>query len=282
MLNKALDIAYKAHLGQTDKAGAPYILHPMRVAMHCETEEEKIVALLHDVVEDTSVTFEELKSEGFSDEVLTALKCLTRTEDEEYETFIRCVATNPLAIKVKIQDLKDNMDVSRLNGKLHWKMDTYKAALEYLEKADRRKTVYVDMDNVLVDFESGINALSDSVKDKYAGRLDEVPHIFSMMKPYEGALDAIERLKEKYDIYILSTAPWNNPTAWSDKLEWVQRYFGKTFHKRLILSHHKNLNKGDYLIDDRTKNGASGFEGELLLFGSERFPDWAKVVEYLL
>lgn len=106
MLNKALDIAYKAHLGQTDKAGAPYILHPMRVAMHCETEEEKIVALLHDVVEDTSVTFEELKAEGFSDEVLTALKCLTRTEDEEYETFIRRVATNPLAIKVKIQDLK--------------------------------------------------------------------------------------------------------------------------------------------------------------------------------
>lgn len=282
MLNKALDIAYKAHLGQTDKAGAPYILHPMRVAMHCKTEEEKTVALLHDVMEDTPVTFEDLKTEGFSDEVLAALKCITKTKDEAYEAFIRRVATNPLATKVKIQDLKDNMDVSRLNGRPHWKMDTYKTALEYLEKADKRKIVYVDMDNVLVDFESGINTLSDSVKEEYAGRLDEVPHIFSMMKPYEGAITAIERLKEKYDIYILSTAPWKNPTAWSDKLEWVQRYFGETFHKRLILSHHKDLNQGDYLIDDRTKNGASEFEGELILFGSERFPDWAKVVEYLL
>ena len=287
IITKAFNFARQAHKGVRRLSGEPYIMHPIAVAQIVCSEiglgsTSICAALLHDVVEDTSVTFEELKDEGFSDEVLTALKCLTRTEDEEYETFIRRVATNPLAIKVKIQDLKDNMDVSRLNGKLHWKMDTYKAALEYLEKADRRKTVYVDMDNVLVDFESGINALSDSVKDEYAGRLDEVPHIFSMMKPYEGALDAIERLKEKYDIYILSTAPWNNPTAWSDKLEWVQRYFGKTFHKRLILSHHKNLNKGYYLIDDRTKNGASGFEGELILFGSERFPDWAKVVEYLL
>ena len=134
MLNKALDIAYKAHLGQIDKAGAPYILHPMRVVLHCQTEDEKIVALLHDVVEDTPITLEELKTQGFSDDVLAALKCLTKIKGEDYQTFIQRVATNPFAVKVKIQDLKDNMDLSRLGGKPHWKMETYKEALIYLEQ----------------------------------------------------------------------------------------------------------------------------------------------------
>lgn len=134
MINKALNIAYEAHCGQTDKAGAPYILHPVRVSLHCQTEEEKIVALLHDVVEDTPITLEELKAQGFSDNVLVALKCLTKIKGEEYQAFIRRVATNPLAIKVKIQDLKDNMDLSRLGGKPHWKMETYKEAFIYLEQ----------------------------------------------------------------------------------------------------------------------------------------------------
>ena len=81
------------------------------------------------------------------------------------------------------------------------------------------------------------------------------------MQPNEGAIDAMNRLKDKYDIYILSTAPWDNPSAWSDKLEWVKRYLGEVCYKRLILSHHKNLNAGDYLIDDRKKNGAADFKG---------------------
>lgn len=139
MLNKALTIAYKAHSGQTDKAGAPYILHPMRVALHCQTEDEKIVALLHDVVEDTPITLEELKAEGFSDELLNALKCLTKVKGEDYKTFIERVSTNSLATKVKIQDLKDNMDISRLNGKPHWKLGTYREALEYLERGSNKK-----------------------------------------------------------------------------------------------------------------------------------------------
>lgn len=134
MLNKALGIAYKAHWEQTDKAGAPYILHPMRVALRCQTEDEKIVALLHDVVEDTPITLEELKAQGFSDKVLSALKCLTKIKGEDYQTFIQRVATNPLAVKVKIQDLEDNMDLSRLGDKPHWKMETYKEALSCLEQ----------------------------------------------------------------------------------------------------------------------------------------------------
>lgn len=112
MLNKALNIAYKAHIGQLDKGGSPYILHPVRVALHCQTEDEKIVALLHDVVEDTSITFEDLKTEGLDDRLLEALKCLTKEAGEDYKAFIERVSTNRLATKVKIQDLKDNMDVT--------------------------------------------------------------------------------------------------------------------------------------------------------------------------
>lgn len=137
------------------------------------------------------------------------------------------------------------------------------------------------MDNVLVDFPSGIKQLTDQEKDKYIDRYDEVPHIFSKMKPLDGAVEAYSELSQIFDTYILSTAPWNNPTAWSDKLIWVQTYLGTAAHKRLILSHHKNLNDGHYLIDDRTKNGVDRFKGFHIHFGTEQFPDWPKVVKYL-
>lgn len=142
--------------------------------------------------------------------------------------------------------------------------------------------VYIDMDNVLVDFQSGIDALNKKTRDEYKGHYDETPGIFAKMKPMPGAVEAIYALKEKYDVYILSTAPWNNPSAWSDKLNWVKQYLGDICYKRLILSHHKNLNRGDFLIDDRKKNGAGEFEGELLLFGSEAYPDWKTVKRYML
>ena len=142
------------------------------------------------------------------------------------------------------------------------------------------------MDNVLVDFRSGIACLSEETRQEYEGRLDEVPGIFSLMKPLDGAVDAVKLLSQYFDVYILSTAPWKNISAWSDKAAWVQRYFGadkdSQFYKRLIITHHKNLNKGDFLIDDRTKNGAGEFEGELILFGSEKFPSWKSVTDYLI
>lgn len=148
-----------------------------------------------------------------------------------------------------------------------------------------KKIVYIDMDNVLVDFKSGIDRLSDEIKKEYENRLDDVPGIFSLMNPMTGAVEAVNKLAAHYDLYVLSTAPWKNPSAWSDKATWIQQYFGEgtdgIFYKRLIISHHKNLNRGDYLIDDREKNGAKDFSGELLLFGSERFPDWNSVTEYL-
>ncbi|MDR2018109.1 MAG: hypothetical protein LBQ00_04445 [Syntrophobacterales bacterium] len=150
----------------------------------------------------------------------------------------------------------------------------------------KRKTVYMDMDNVRVDFPSGIAKLDADTKAKYEGCLDEVPGIFSLMEPMPGAIEAVDQIAKHYDVFILSTAPWLNPSAWSDKLPWVHKYFGaekgSSFYKRLILTHHKDLLRGDFLIDDRTKNGASEFRGELIQFGSEKFPYWPAVIKYLV
>lgn len=114
-LKRALEIATQAHQGQFDKAGRDYIGHPLRVMEMGKTEEEKIVGVLHDVIEDTDWTFEKLAEEGFSDEVIAALRCVTKTsENENYDDFIDRVKKNPLAVAVKINDLTDNMDIRRL------------------------------------------------------------------------------------------------------------------------------------------------------------------------
>lgn len=145
-----------------------------------------------------------------------------------------------------------------------------------------KKILYVDMDNVLVDFASGIKRLDSSLIEQYGDDIDDAPGLFALMDPMDGAIDAYISLSNKFDTYILSTAPWKNQTALNDKLKWVKKYLGDYAYKRLILTHHKNLNKGDYLIDDRTKNGAGEFEGEHILFGSEEFPGWDSVLEYLM
>ena len=145
-----------------------------------------------------------------------------------------------------------------------------------------KKILYVDMDNVLVDFPSGIARISKEKQIEYEERIDEVPGIFALMDPLHGAIKSYENLSAKYDTYILSTAPWKNSSAWSDKNQWVRKYLGEIAHKRLILSHHKNLNIGDFLIDDRTANGASLFQGEHIHFGSDKSPDWTTVCNYLL
>lgn len=143
------------------------------------------------------------------------------------------------------------------------------------------KRIFIDMDNVLVDFQSGLDQVSEEVKTEYAGRLDEIPGLFAKMKPMHGAIEAVHELQKHYDLFILSTAPWKNPSAWSDKVEWVTKYLDDVFHKRLIIIHHKDLCQGDYLIDDRGKNGTSEFSGEWIQFGSEQFPDWESVLKYL-
>ncbi|NMO00229.1 hypothetical protein HH308_03255 [Gordonia sp. TBRC 11910] len=149
-----------------------------------------------------------------------------------------------------------------------------------------KPVVYVDIDNVLVDFPTGIARLSAQDVERYRGHYDDAPGIFALMAPRPGAIDGFITLARHFDTYILSTAPWDNPTAWSDKLSWVHRHLGSTpdspAYKRLILSHHKDLNVGDFLIDDRLHNGAENFAGEHIHFGQSRFPDWPTVVDYLL
>ena len=114
MFEKALHIAQEAHKGQTDKSGKPYILHLIRVAERCNTEEERIVALLHDIVEDTPVSPTNLLNEGFSQRIVDAVVSVTRNEEETYTDFIHRCRLNPIGRVVKIHDLEDNMDITRL------------------------------------------------------------------------------------------------------------------------------------------------------------------------
>ena len=144
-----------------------------------------------------------------------------------------------------------------------------------------KKIVYVDMDNVLVDFQSAFPKLSKKVLNEYENNKDDIPGIFALMEPMPSAIESFIELTKHFETYVLSTAPWNNSSAWSDKLLWVKKYLGEHALKRLILTHHKNLNMGDYLIDDRLKRGADSFAGEHIHFGTEKFPDWASVMKYL-
>lgn len=150
----------------------------------------------------------------------------------------------------------------------------------------KKPILYIDMDNVIVDFKSGIDRLDEATRQEYEGRLDEVPGIFALMDPMEGAIEAVHKLSEQYDVYVLSTAPWLNSSAWTHKVEWIQKYFGKekgsVLYKRLIISHHKNLNRGVIIIDDRTKNGVDLFEGRHIHFGTEEYPDWESVLNELI
>ena len=148
-----------------------------------------------------------------------------------------------------------------------------------------KRKLYFDMDGVLVDFQSGIDKLSDEVKEKYKDNLDNVPGIFGLMEPKEGAIEAVHKLKEHYDVYILTTAPWKNPSAWADKVTWVTKYLNDVFYKRIIMTHCKGLlSRGDkdFLIDDRKKHGADEFGENHIHFGSERYPDWESVLKKLL
>jgi hypothetical protein len=142
MLSKAIEIATRAHYKQVDKAGVEYIQHPLRV-MEAMGDDvlAKICAVLHDTVEDTLITLDDLRVEGFSEEIIAALDCLTKREGETYETFIDRIKLNPLARKVKLADLEDNMDLSRLNNPT---AEDYKNYEKY-NKAKKRIESYQPM-----------------------------------------------------------------------------------------------------------------------------------------
>ena len=114
-LEKAISLAAEAHNGQKDKNGAPYILHPLRVMARVQSDTEKIAAVLHDTIEDTDYTIEKLREKGYSEQVLKAIDCLTKRDGEDYDKYLNRSMSNPIAQKVKIADLEDNMDIRRFD-----------------------------------------------------------------------------------------------------------------------------------------------------------------------
>lgn len=136
------------------------------------------------------------------------------------------------------------------------------------------------MDGVLANFKE--------IMDKFAEprfkdiKVDNITNIFRTLNPIDDAIGSYKRLSEHFEVYILSTAPWNNPSAWTDKLLWVKEHLGDSVNKNLILTHNKGLLHGDFLVDDRITNGVEDFSGEHIHFGTDGFETWAKVENYLM
>jgi (p)ppGpp synthase/HD superfamily hydrolase len=129
-LERAIEISVSAHKGQKDKADKPYILHPLRLMFKMQTENEMIAAVLHDVVEDTDWTIEKLEGEGFNEEVINAVRLLTHNKKAPYKKYIEVIKTNKIALKVKLADLEDNLDIKRI---AHPKFRDYARIAEYLK-----------------------------------------------------------------------------------------------------------------------------------------------------
>ncbi len=154
-----------------------------------------------------------------------------------------------------------------------------------------KKICYFDMDGVLADFIGHVRRLFPEFDNADAEEQEAIiekaeilPEFFADLAPIEGAIEAFKAVAsdDRFEAYILSTASWNSPDAWKDKRTWVDAHIGELAKKRLILSHNKHLNVGDYLIDDRIANGVDRFQGEHIHFGTEAFPNWKTVTKYLL
>ena len=137
MTKKALRICFNAHINQVDKTGMPYVFHPFHLAEQMDDEDSVCVALLHDVVEDTDITFNDLINEGFNENVISALKLLTHIDDTPYMEYVARIKENPLARRVKLADLYHNSDLTRLDltkDKIPPKYEIYLAAIKLLEE----------------------------------------------------------------------------------------------------------------------------------------------------
>lgn len=157
----------------------------------------------------------------------------------------------------------------------------------------KKKILYLDMDGVIADFDGAMKLICPELYtaeefDTYDKKSDEIdaivakqPHLFEELEPMEGAIEAVKKLFGLYDVLFLSTPMWKVPESYMGKRKWVEKHFGADAEKRLILSHRKNLSIGDYLVDDRTKNGAGEFTGKHIHFGTAEFPDWKATFKYL-
>lgn len=145
LTKKALKISFDAHKNQVDKGGMPYVYHPFHLAEQLDDELSTCVALLHDVVEDTDITLDELKSNGFPDEVIEALSLMTHRDNVPYLDYVRAMKDNPIARKVKLADLAHNSDLTRLDkvdDKAIERINKYKQAVLILERAERQSAIW--------------------------------------------------------------------------------------------------------------------------------------------
>ena len=150
----------------------------------------------------------------------------------------------------------------------------------------------MDLDGVLAEFPESLADVDSTIAEACKRWCEatgehhsDFEGLFATIQPKEGASEAIRRLMLKFDVYVLTSAPWKNISSWSDKRIWVEKFLPELPRRKLILTHDKSLNRGAYLIDDRTNNGALEFDDyegqELILFGAEKYPDWESVLEYL-
>jgi 5'(3')-deoxyribonucleotidase len=138
-----------------------------------------------------------------------------------------------------------------------------------------KKIIYIDLDNTMADYLTA--AKERGISPSEAKR---IPGFFESLKPIPGAIEAYNELNKYFEVYILSTAPWSNPLSLVEKMNWVKKYLPSAY-KNVIFSHHKNLNVGEYLIDDSEKNGAKEFSGVHIKIHSEEFPSWTEVLNFI-
>lgn len=169
MTKKAIKLMYEAHKNQVDKAGMPYVLHPLHVAEEMEDENRTIVALLHDVVEDSDITFEKLSELGFSNTVIESLKLLTHDDNIDYFDYIQKIGINPISTSVKLADLRHNSDLSRLDKITNediLRVEKYKKCINYLEKIQSIKKNNTLSD--LTQLQESDDIYSQNVKNDYS------------------------------------------------------------------------------------------------------------------
>lgn len=157
-----------------------------------------------------------------------------------------------------------------------------------------KKILYIDMDGVIADFAKGINDIDPEIdmsenpadyetrSNKVVEICNNYKEIFHNLHPMKHSIAYVKMLFEVYDVYFLSTPMWTLPESFTGKCLWIEKHFGKETVKKLILTHRKDLNIGDFLIDDRKHNGAGEFTGEHIHFGTGKFPDWKTVFDYLM
>jgi 5'(3')-deoxyribonucleotidase len=154
----------------------------------------------------------------------------------------------------------------------------------YLENP--RELIFIDMDGVLADAEAKMKTWSQKLgittTELFKKKLYHMSGFYSELPPIPGAVEAFEKLTQNYEVYILTAPSWENPSCYTDKRIWVEKYLGKSAYKRLIISNDKSLFTGKALIDDRLKYGVTKFKGEHIHFGSEKFPNWESVLKYLI